>query len=272
MRGEASMNIYAVAAKSEGEVLAHCITRTQFLKHILVDPRTRNVFSFWGEHFGIDPVVERFSGLLDVVGDDTDVNAASARRAVLQTTLDSLQPSTLDFLRECRFELERRLVESLLARTEFLKKWIVEDLFCADAPARVPMRAWLASDLLTVFDAEVRAHVRGDHCRLQVSRPPTLTAVPKGQRPKGQGEHLERNATWFYRSRVSMPRVFVEDLAEEYYEARFAASVTLAPRDPAGVRERPDTKLVRRGITDAQRLLSLTISPEQWLRYSTTIH
>jgi hypothetical protein len=71
--------IYTLAAKSEGEVLAHCITRSEFLRHVIADPRTRNTFSFWGNHFGIDPAVERVVPLLDRLAEQVGV----ARRSQL---------------------------------------------------------------------------------------------------------------------------------------------------------------------------------------------
>jgi hypothetical protein len=89
--------------------------------------------------------------------------------------------------------------------------------------------------------------------------------VPKGRRPKGQGEHFERNARWYYLARIAMPPMqrSETDLAREYAEARAADGVALQPKDSTGI-DRPDTAIVRAGIREAQRLLSLTIPPQQW--------
>jgi hypothetical protein len=149
---------------------------------------------------------------------------------------------------------------------------VVEELFRAAAPAKVPMRAWLVRDLMTDFDVEVWAHVWGDTgVKAFVSRPPTLTPVPKGQRPKGDAEHLRRNVTWFYRARIATPNVMIETLAEEYREEAAQTGRSLGFRDATGVADRPDTKLVRHGVADAERLLSLTIPPELWTEFR-TIH
>ena len=94
---------------------------------------------------------------------------------------------------------------------------------------------------------------------------PAHGTVPKGQQPKHHGEHLERNAGWFYRHIVAAPPVPEQRLAEEYAASRRAENVALGSKehDHDRRRKRADTKVVRDGIRDAKRLLELTVLAQQ---------
>jgi hypothetical protein len=121
---------------------------------------------------------------------------------------------------------------------------------------------------MQVFQEEVTSHIFGDTPRLGVPlSPATVHTLKKGQRPKRQGEHLERYAHWHYRLHVGQPRATPDDLANEYGEQRAAEGVHLAPRDARGLDDRPDTSLIRHGDEEAKRLLTLAVPPEQWATY-----
>src|SRR4051812_43317133 len=73
--------LYAVRAKSEGEILAHCITRTAFLRHVVTDSRTRDLFAYWCESTGVAEVVDEMIALLDAAAR----RAGLAHRSALRT-------------------------------------------------------------------------------------------------------------------------------------------------------------------------------------------
>ena len=130
--------------------------------------------------------------------------------------------------------------------------------------------AWLGLDLMDLFDAEVLGQIWGEQTPVVVPLSPVWGRVPKGQRPKGDGEHIVRYVDWFYRAVVAVPPTPDDDLANEWVATRAAQNVKLQPRDPkGGICDRPDTKLVRTGIAKARRLLELPIPPQEWPRFWT---
>ena len=50
--------IHTIRAKSEGERIAHQRTRFAFLRHLIVDTRTRNLFARWAFTLGIDEAID----------------------------------------------------------------------------------------------------------------------------------------------------------------------------------------------------------------------
>ncbi len=252
--------IYGTRSKSQGEVTAHCLTRAAFLRLVAADPRVRALFAQWRRESKLDLVVTEWSALLD----SEAARLGLPQRAALHhdaAVYDAIPPASRLFFAQCELLRQGRTARSLDARAGHALQFVSTVLY--DNPP--PIRGWLGTDLLRMFDAEIVRDVWGEaDVQMDVSAG-TLQAVPPGQRPKRQGEHLERNAEWNYRARVAAPKVSVETLASEY---RKASDVLLQPRDIAGISDRPDTKLVRWGIHEAQRLLELTIPPEQWAQYA----
>jgi hypothetical protein len=263
MKSPAATAIYTLDAKHQGQVLAHCITRAAFLRHVAADIRTGDLFAWWGHRTGLDAVLDELSGRLDAAARLAGV----AHRSDLHGNETAFNSIPLD--EHERLGRLQRQVDSLLAQTQAQRAKDVTGFICGvlydDTKDSVPIRAWLGSDLLTIFDARVTGRIWGEVVRLSVPTSPTLNAVPKGQRPKLHGEHLERDAGWYYRAEVGDPTVTHADLAREYREA---SVVPLVPKDyAAGIRERADTQLVRTGILKAERLLQLPIPPEQWPQF-----
>ncbi len=259
-------NPHAIRAKHQGEALAHCVVRAAFLRHVAADARTMKLFAMWGDETGVDAVVADMVVLLD----------AAARRAGLAHRSELRRPASaihlapiLGFLQRHEAEYERRLEQTMPARAKQAIGFVVFELFGTVDDDQVPIRAWLATDLMRIFQWSVAAHVYGERVPLIVGVAPTVTAVPKGLRRKGGGAHLEQYATWFYRAAIADPKVTHAQLAGEW--ARRMGSdgkpVFRAPKDRKDIHERDDTKLVRAGILEAKRLLELTVPPEQWNQY-----
>ena len=261
--GKSTNAVYAVRAKHQGEALAHCITRAAFLRYIVADSRTLDLFAFWREQTGVGPVIDDMTALLDAAAR----RAGFAHRSELrrQENAFHLIP-ILGFLQQHEEHYERLLAETQEARARFAIGWVVAELYGAVVDEQVPIRAWLASDLLTIFRWDVSGRVYGERVSLMVPRSPTVDAVEKGQRPQGEGEVQERNAGWYYRLHVQPPpRATPTQIAEELDAA---STWRHAPKDyRPSVRDRVDTKLVRRSSDEAKRLLELPVPPEQWSQY-----
>ncbi|MGH8635796.1 MAG: hypothetical protein ACREUZ_01525 [Burkholderiales bacterium] len=254
--------IYAVRADTEGHRVYHCIARRAFLNDVITDERTRRLFAYWGELTGIDDNVAEMSARLD----------AAAQRAGLSHRSEFLTNDTLDaFLPTHELEPLKQRGDQLLEQT-LHQRWlhaqgfVVAELYGTVVDEEVPIRAWLASDLLQVFQEELSAKVMGRVTRVHVPLPPAMTHVRKrGQKPKNGGALLELWTHWNYRHRVAQPRATLDELASEWMDARHAEGVQLAPRDyRPSQKDRPDTKTVRKGIEVSQWALELTIPPEEW--------
>jgi hypothetical protein len=261
--------VYAVRARTEGEVVAHCVTRHAFLGHVIADTRTRALFEVWGHSTGLDAAVAELSARLDTAA----LQAGLAHRSALHGNVDAFSRVPIaehTALGHLEHYIARLLALTRDERAFFAMGFVIVTLYGTVVDEEVPIRAWLAEDLLTIFDAEITCHIWGERgVRMQVSRPPTTRdVVPKGQRPKRQGEHLARNAGWYYRAHVAVPKTSAAVLAEEWRAARAAEGVTLAPKNSRElVAERADTKAVRAGIRNAKRLLELPVPPERWSQY-----
>jgi hypothetical protein len=256
--------IHTIRAKSEGERISHQHTRFAFLRHVQRDSRTRDLFERWGHATGLDQAIAGYVTALDFAAMATDLPHRSALHRE-DRALRQLPTETLDALMNMEGRCDTLLATTRDARAAEAIAFVRSDLFVDDP--ETPMSAWLADDLMNIFDAEVLGQTWGEMTRLEVPRSPVRGKVPKGQRPKGQGEHLERNAGWFYRACVAQTRATPEQLALEWVESQRAKGVNLEPRDEAGIGDRPDTKLIRHGIDDARRLLELSIPPQEWLRF-----
>lgn len=79
-------------------------------------------------------------------------------------------------------------------------------------------------------------------------------ALVRGQRP--DSDKIERYVEWYYRNRVAVPPVPYAELAREYVAARAAEGVFVGAKDDRGIKEQPDSKLVRNRVREADRLLN----------------
>lgn len=189
-----STSPHAIRATSEGEVVAHAVTRAEFLRHVLADRRTRKLFAMWGETTGVGDVVDQMIDVLNAVARQAGLAHRSALRQ--REWAYHLAP-VLELL-----QLQEDVYERLLAKTHEVRSkeaigFVVAELYGMVVDEDVPIRGWLASDLLSIFRWEVAARVYGEIAQLKINRPPTVDLVPKGQRPKGAAEHLKRNAQWY---------------------------------------------------------------------------
>ena len=82
---------------------------------------------------------------------------------------------------------------------------------------------------------------------VQVARKILAAATPRGRLPRKKVDSLERNARWFYRSRVLGESV--SSLAKEYHAHHCPGALG---------RAHDDRQLVRISIREAERLLLLT--------------
>jgi hypothetical protein len=248
--------IHTIRAKHQGEVRAHTITRCAFLRCVVFDDRKCDLFESWGQTTGLDTAVELMSVFLDRIAARAGVPHRSSLRGQTAAIQRVVTRTEWEHLVRLGQHIDRRLAETLESRTTEMLRFV--DVLC-NRPGRF---IWLADDLMTLFEVELRDHIWGTKTRVGVPDSATLRNVPRGRRPNGQGEHLQRNARWYYRARVAARPATVADLAREYTEA---SSIPLVPKDDAaGIVDRPDTKTVRDGIAEAERLLTRALPPQQW--------
>jgi hypothetical protein len=185
--------LYAVRAKHQGEVLAHCVTRTAFLRHIVADARTRDLFAYWGQSTGVDVVVDEMSALLDAAAH----LAGLAHRSALRKHDHAVHlVGPLGSLQRLEEQYERLLAQTQEERARFAIGFVVAELFGTTVDDDVPIRAWLANDLLTIFRWEIAGHVYGERVPLVVGLSPAAGPFrARTQRPNGKGARHERNAT-----------------------------------------------------------------------------
>lgn len=259
--------VHAIRARSDGERHAHCSTRRAFLVDIVADARTRDLFGYWWASTGVRGSAEA----LIVALDDAARRHGCPDRAtfIAGATLDQLCPQERDELRRLWAQVEGVLTERQHERCADARGFIVAELYGTLVDEEVPIRGWLAMDLLSIFHAQVvTGLICGQPVRLAVPLSPSiLHALKKGQVPKHAGAHLEQWAHWYYRRCVARPRATWDELATEYHDTKADEDVYLAPRDSGGLDDRPDTKLIRHGVEEADRLLRLAVPPEQWAPY-----
>jgi hypothetical protein len=131
------------------------------------------------------------------------------------------------------------------------------------------LRGWLALALMDDFDAELVRDVWGEpDVSVGLTGGP-FSAVPLKEGYTPNVELLERGADWYFDCEVASSKTTHAEVARAYATSRAEKGVTLAVKDEAGIVERPDTKLVRDRIADANRLLNtLAVKPEDALRFS----
>jgi hypothetical protein len=255
--------LYALrGAKDEG--VAHRITRAAFLRCVGADPRTLALFGFWSDQTGVDAVLDDMIALLDAAARRAGLAHRSALRR--QEHASHLLP-VLGFLQHHEARYERLLEQTQADRAQQAIGFVVAVLFDTLVDEEVPIRAWLANDLLTMFRWSIAGRVYGECAQLRVGLSATLDAAPKANRPKLQGQHLEDGATWYYRRYVGVPRATDAAIAREHNDE---VGRSLAPKDyRPGILDRVDTGKVRSRIRNAKRLLELPYPPEQWAEYFT---
>jgi hypothetical protein len=256
--GLATSLIYGVRAKSQGEVTAHCITRAAFLRCIVADARTRALFAQWRHESKLDLVVAEWSAQLDAAAAQADLPDRSALHHDA-AAYDALPASTRLFFAQLEDLRAQRTEKTRAARAPAALLFVDTVLFKSPPP----IRAWLATDLLRLFDADILRDIWGEAAVQLDINAGTRDRVKPGQRPMHEGEHLERDALWYYQTTVQSPRVTLKALAQEYQAARAAGGLTPQPKDRDG-RDRANDSIVRRGVANAKRLLELSIPPEQW--------
>jgi len=248
--------LYTLRAKHQGEAIAHCKTRRAFLRDVIADERTRTLFASWGAFYGLDEMIGIAQPILDRVAQ----RSGFADRSVFRTRHDGMERSLLDavrhqadrfYLRQLLENIERRLSDTRVLRGGDMPEFIVSRLYRTPSDTAMSIRAWLGSDLLDVFDEEVACQVWGMSSRFLVPLSPVAGVVPKGFRPKHDGEHLARNAHWHYLLDVheppaGKPRVSQRSLARQYF----------------GDGERK--KDIKEGAARAEYFLTLPVPPEQW--------
>jgi hypothetical protein len=262
MSSTAFAAIYSVRSKHQGEVRAHLVTRAAFLRCLLADTRVRDLFARWRRDGHLETVVTEWGEQLDAAAAQLGL---PGRAAFLHDAAAAARiwPPQRQLIDDWARLYTQRLARARDARAADVLAFISPVLY----PAPPPIRAWLGADLLDAFDADTLRDIHGDPDGQWPLHAYTVDPVIPGAQPMHDGVHLERNAIWYYRRHVAAEPATHAALAREYRASQEAAGVFLKARDDTNITERADTKLVRRSIADARRLLELTIPPEQWEAY-----
>jgi hypothetical protein len=140
------VNPYALRAERTSDPLKHRICRRAFVQHVVADPRTRSLFAYWGETIGVDAVVAEMVALLDAAAQ----RAGLAHRSDLrrQENAFHLIP-ILGFLQQHEERYEQLLTRTGQDRERQAIGFVVAELYGTTIDEQVPIRAWLAKDLLT---------------------------------------------------------------------------------------------------------------------------
>lgn len=109
---------------------------------------------------------------------------------------------------------------------------------------------WLVLDLADCFWGHVRDLAIGQDRPTAIAAPFTPT-MKAGRMPKGEGGHVRRYVSWFYRAHVQRQPEAIAALVREYVSERAGVGVIVSPDQHA---------VVRRGIAEARRLLELPIA------------
>ncbi len=251
--------IYGVRAKDRGEAIRHLVTRTAFVRCVAADARWRELSAQLRHESKLDDVVSGWSSMLDVEAKRLGLMHRSAlhdESAYLRIPLYARA-----FFAECEQHRQIRTARTLTERTRQVDEFVCATLF-SELPS---IRAWLGLDLLNTFDAEVIREIWGDDAIQIDITAEALADLPKGLLPKKDGQHLERDATWYYQLEIQRPRATLQELAEIYVASLQAVGVTLASKDKMdGRNPRVNDSLVRAGAANAKRLLELPLSPDRW--------
>lgn len=261
---------FPIRATRAGDQIAHQRTRGQFLRHVIGDVRTRNQFGCWAEEYGVQAVIDEMIALLDAAAARAGLPHRSALR--YQGNAVHLVP-ILGFLQEREERYERLLDQTRQRREASAIGFVVAGLYGTTNDDAVPIRHWLARDLLAVFRWEIAFRVYGEPGRLRVPVSPTIAAIVKARTPK-KGNHLERNATWNYQTRVQVPPATEEELAIEYWKNKdqgaHQPTERVKDRDYRAA-PRVNDSGVRDGIRESQRLLELPEQTEAWKRLEASL-
>jgi hypothetical protein len=256
-------NPYILRAETEGDRVKHAIVRMALLKHVGADERTLRLFEYWREKSGIGAITDDMASIVD----------AAAKRAGLSDRSEFLTNEAADrFLPSADLRPLKERGDQVIK--QFAHSWwtlaqgfIIVELFGRSADDQVPIQAWLAADLVQIFTELERGRVFGAPTvpfRVPLS-PTTVHALKKGQGPKAGGEMLHKYAEWYYRHHIARPRATLSQLANERLDEM--DNPNRQPRDRHGLDDRPDTKAIRYGLDEAERLLTLTIPPDEWATY-----
>jgi hypothetical protein len=252
--GVARRIITAIPAANKYEGVRVMRTRREFVRCVVGDSRTCDLFAQWRGAGKLDLAVSLWSEQLDAAAvrlrlphrsaflHDEEAGKAGAR--LIRAALRDYQ------------ELMRAL-----ALGPDVDRFIGSVLY-ADPP---PMRAWLGLALLDAFEADIFNEIFGEVVAgIDNMNADVLASLPNGLRPK-PGDHVERNARWYYQTTVQVPPAKWAELAEAY---RAASDVPLQPKYDVDIRrEQADDHLVRLGVAEARRLLELNVAPKDWHRF-----
>jgi hypothetical protein len=242
--------VHGIRATSDGEEQKHNLVLARHLLRATADARTQSLFAQWRRSYGIDDAETAINQVLHRLG------LQDASPAVRIRSLEQ-HPQLQPLLRV----LGCRLAASALQRGFELRQFTIETLYSWYA-APPPWRGTLSSHLLEQFKGHVVGRLVGQPLVAVLEPSPILGEVPKGKRPYRNFEPV-RNTDWHWRVRCDDPRArkSVEELAEQRREALRAKGLTCPSKDESG---RADTKTVRDGIDEVERLLSLSVPPEEW--------
>jgi hypothetical protein len=271
-------HVHAVRAETDQQVQDHLRVRVAFLREVVRDPRTETLFALWADKYGLVHPIDHLTPILDQAA----ARAGFADRSVFRsqrssttglfipvgshTLVDALSATMRVPVLNLMALLDELLVESRPVRLHQAVGFVVAELYGTTIDEAVPIRAWLAEDLVTIFDEMVACRVYGTAARLVASTPDRIPPdVSSGRRGKRSGPSLEDYGRWVYGLDVADPRTTEEALALERL-ARLG-NPPRAARDWNDITERVDTKLIRYGYQKGKRLLELTVPPERWTAY-----
>jgi hypothetical protein len=216
---------HTVRAVSAQDAQDHTRVRVAFLRDVIPDSRTETLFAYWAHECGLD-FLDQLALNLDTAATRAGLPHRSAFRPLRQSDgvdardrlVDALGVALAPALRLLG-QIDTRLAESRPARHRFAQGFVVAELFGATTDEAVPIRAWLADDLVTIFDEMVASRIYGTPVRLMAGPPDRLPTAPSGRRGKRAGPRLEDYAHWYYRTRVAQPRASEERMASDRLKA-----------------------------------------------------
>jgi hypothetical protein len=244
--------VHGVRATSKGEEQKHNIIWARHLQRALTDERTRRLFAHWRWTYGLDDAEAAIHQTMDELG---------LQHAPLADRIRSLEQHPQ--LQVALAVLDRRLKMSAPQRALELRHFTIQVLY-SWYPAPPRWRANLMSHLLEQFKGHVVGRVLRQPLAAILEPSPIVGGdVKQGKRPYRNGQQSVRDTDWHWGVRCSDPRTrqTVEALAAQYRAQRHAEGVALAPKDESG---RADTSLVRDRIDEVERLLNLSVPPEEW--------
>jgi len=259
------ISLHAVRAATPQEAHDFMRVRVAFLNKVKSDSRTIGLFEFWAEHI-------RFADMIAAVTPVLDRAAARAgldSRAAFRERPDHSEASLFDaipisderaLISRCLSALNNLMTSTRDERTRHAQWFIVHELYDTSVEAEVPMRAWLADDVIRIYEELAACQMWDTPFRLLVPISPRVSVPPADRRGKRSGASLEQYVHWYYRMRLAKPRASENDVANERLDAM--GNPDHAPRDYRDITERPDTKAIRYGVDKVDRLLRLAVPAE----------